>query len=141
MRHERAAVIARRIAELQQRRRAIVNDDCALESVSKRRKLLSAGDLFLERARSAGNRDTMSRDDATQTCAGRLAGAISLNWLRNTVEASVTGGAFFSASDAGQQTRSQAQREEYRDIRADVKLQSDLYDTETYHKATWIEAK
>jgi hypothetical protein len=35
----------------------------------------------------------------------------------------------------------EVQREEYRDIRADVKLQSDLYDTETYHKATWIEAK
>jgi hypothetical protein len=33
------------------------------------------------------------------------------------------------------------QREEYRDIRADVKLQSDLYDTESYHQATWIEAK
>jgi hypothetical protein len=35
----------------------------------------------------------------------------------------------------------EVQREEYRDIRADVKLQPDLYDTETYHKATWIEAK
>jgi hypothetical protein len=35
----------------------------------------------------------------------------------------------------------EVQREEYRDIRADVKLQSDLYDTETYHKATWINAK
>jgi hypothetical protein len=35
----------------------------------------------------------------------------------------------------------EVQREEYRDIRADVKLQSDLYDRETYHKATWIEAK
>jgi hypothetical protein len=34
----------------------------------------------------------------------------------------------------------EVQREEYRDIRADVKLQPDLYDTETYHKATWIEA-
>src|SRR5206468_10277568 len=67
VRHERAAVIARRIAELQQRRRAIVNDDCALESVSKRRKLLSAGDLFLERATSTGNGDTMPRDDASQT--------------------------------------------------------------------------
>jgi hypothetical protein len=33
------------------------------------------------------------------------------------------------------------QREEYRDIRADVKLQSDLYDPVTYRKATWIEAK
>ncbi len=33
----------------------------------------------------------------------------------------------------------EVQREEYRDIRADVKLQSDLYDPETYHKATWIE--
>jgi len=35
----------------------------------------------------------------------------------------------------------EVQQEEYRDIRADVKLQSDLYDRETYHKATWIEAK
>ena len=35
----------------------------------------------------------------------------------------------------------EVQREEYRDIRADVKLQPDLYDTETYHKAEWIEAK
>jgi hypothetical protein len=35
----------------------------------------------------------------------------------------------------------EVQREEYRDIRADVKLQPDLYDPETYHKATWIEAK
>jgi hypothetical protein len=34
----------------------------------------------------------------------------------------------------------EVQREEYRDIRADVKLQPDLYDTETYHKAAWIEA-
>jgi outer membrane lipoprotein-sorting protein len=32
----------------------------------------------------------------------------------------------------------EVQREEYRDIRADVKLQPDLYDTETYHEATWI---
>jgi hypothetical protein len=32
------------------------------------------------------------------------------------------------------------QREEYRDIKADVKLQPDLYDTKTYHKAEWIEA-
>ena len=35
----------------------------------------------------------------------------------------------------------EVQREEYHDIRADVKLQPDLYDTETYHPATWIEAK
>jgi hypothetical protein len=34
----------------------------------------------------------------------------------------------------------EVQREEYRDIRADVKLQPDLYDTETYHKPEWIEA-
>jgi hypothetical protein len=34
----------------------------------------------------------------------------------------------------------EVQREEYRDIRADVKLQPDLYDPMTYHKATWIEA-
>ena len=33
----------------------------------------------------------------------------------------------------------EVQREEYRDIRADVKLQPDLYDTETYHNAAWIE--
>ena len=32
------------------------------------------------------------------------------------------------------------QREDYRNIRADVKLQSDLYDPNTYHKATWIPA-
>ena len=30
-------------------------------------------------------------------------------------------------------------REDYRDIRANVKLQPDLYDPETYHKAAWIE--
>jgi hypothetical protein len=30
------------------------------------------------------------------------------------------------------------QRESYRDIRADVPLQADLYDTETYRKAEWI---
>jgi hypothetical protein len=35
----------------------------------------------------------------------------------------------------------EVQREEYRDIRADVKLQPDLYDPVTYHRATWIEAK
>jgi hypothetical protein len=35
----------------------------------------------------------------------------------------------------------EVQREEYRDIRADVQLQPDLYDTETYHKAGWIRAK
>jgi hypothetical protein len=34
----------------------------------------------------------------------------------------------------------EVQREEYRDIRADVKLPSDLYDTESYHKPSWIEA-
>jgi hypothetical protein len=34
----------------------------------------------------------------------------------------------------------EVQREDYRDIRADVKLQSDLYDTERYHKPTWVEA-
>ena len=32
----------------------------------------------------------------------------------------------------------EVQREVYRDIRADVPLQPDLYDTETYHKARWI---
>jgi hypothetical protein len=35
----------------------------------------------------------------------------------------------------------EVQREEYRDIRADVKLQPDLYDSKTFHRATWIEAK
>ena len=34
----------------------------------------------------------------------------------------------------------EVQREEYKNIRADVKLQPDLYDPETYHRATWIEA-
>jgi hypothetical protein len=34
----------------------------------------------------------------------------------------------------------EVQREEYRDIRADVQLQPDLYDPETYHRAAWIEA-
>jgi hypothetical protein len=34
----------------------------------------------------------------------------------------------------------EVQREEYKDIRANVKLQPDLYDPETYHRATWIEA-
>jgi hypothetical protein len=33
----------------------------------------------------------------------------------------------------------EVQREDYRDIRANVKLQPDLYDPETYHKAAWIE--
>jgi hypothetical protein len=33
----------------------------------------------------------------------------------------------------------EVQREDYEDIRADVRLQPDLYDTETYHRATWIE--
>ena len=32
------------------------------------------------------------------------------------------------------------QREEYRDIRADVNLQPDLYDTETYHRPLWIQS-
>ena len=32
----------------------------------------------------------------------------------------------------------EVQREVYRDIRADVPLQADLYDTETYRKAEWI---
>jgi hypothetical protein len=32
----------------------------------------------------------------------------------------------------------EVQRETYRDIRADVPLQADLYDTETYRKAEWI---
>ena len=32
----------------------------------------------------------------------------------------------------------EVQRETYRDIRADVPLQANLYDTETYHKAEWI---
>jgi hypothetical protein len=35
----------------------------------------------------------------------------------------------------------EVQREEYRDIRANVKLQPDLYDTQTYHRAKWIEGK
>ena len=34
----------------------------------------------------------------------------------------------------------EVQREEYKDIRADVKLQPDLYDTKTYQRARWIEA-
>jgi len=32
----------------------------------------------------------------------------------------------------------EVQREAYRDIRADVPLQADLYDTEIYRKAEWI---
>ena len=32
----------------------------------------------------------------------------------------------------------EVQREAYSDIRADVPLQANLYDTETYHKAEWI---
>ncbi len=35
----------------------------------------------------------------------------------------------------------EVQREEYHDIRADVKLQGDLYDSETYHTAEWIGGK
>jgi hypothetical protein len=35
----------------------------------------------------------------------------------------------------------EVQREVYRDIRADVALQPDLYDTETYRKAEWIGGK
>ena len=35
----------------------------------------------------------------------------------------------------------EVQREEYSDIRADVPLQADLYDTETYRKAEWIRGK
>ncbi|HUR94114.1 MAG TPA: hypothetical protein VMY76_05995 [Gemmatimonadales bacterium] len=33
------------------------------------------------------------------------------------------------------------QREVYRDVRADVPLQADLYDTDTYRKADWIGAR
>jgi hypothetical protein len=33
------------------------------------------------------------------------------------------------------------QREAYRDIRSDVKLQPDLYDRETYHRAEWIRVR
>jgi hypothetical protein len=33
------------------------------------------------------------------------------------------------------------QREDYDGIRADVKLQPDLYDTQTYHRAEWIQTK
>jgi hypothetical protein len=35
----------------------------------------------------------------------------------------------------------EVQREEYRDIRADVTLQPDLYDPVTWHRAAWIESK
>ena len=35
----------------------------------------------------------------------------------------------------------EVQREEYRDVRADRPLPPDLYDTETYHKADWIQAR
>jgi hypothetical protein len=35
----------------------------------------------------------------------------------------------------------EVQREVYRDIRANVKLQPDLYDPVTYHKATWVQPK
>jgi hypothetical protein len=35
----------------------------------------------------------------------------------------------------------EVQREDYRHLRADVKLQPDLYDPVTYHRATWIEGK
>ena len=33
----------------------------------------------------------------------------------------------------------EVQRETYRDVRADVALQPDLYDTRTYHPARWIQ--
>jgi hypothetical protein len=32
----------------------------------------------------------------------------------------------------------EVQREQYRDMRADVPLQENLYDTETYRRAEWI---
>lgn len=32
----------------------------------------------------------------------------------------------------------EVQRETYRDIRADVPLQADLYDTRTYRRPTWM---
>ena len=32
----------------------------------------------------------------------------------------------------------EVQREDYRDIRADVKLQANLYDPTTYHRPTWM---
>ena len=35
----------------------------------------------------------------------------------------------------------EVQREEYREIRADVPLQADLYDTRTYRKPEWIEGR
>jgi len=35
----------------------------------------------------------------------------------------------------------EVQREKYRHIKGDVKLQPNLYDTGTYHRATWIESK
>jgi hypothetical protein len=35
----------------------------------------------------------------------------------------------------------EVQREEYRDVRADRPLPHDLYDTETFHKADWIQAR
>ena len=34
----------------------------------------------------------------------------------------------------------EVQREEYRDMRADRALPPDLYDTQTYRKADWIDA-
>ena len=35
----------------------------------------------------------------------------------------------------------EVQRERYADIKADVELQPDLYDTRTYRKAEWIKAQ
>jgi hypothetical protein len=35
----------------------------------------------------------------------------------------------------------EVQREDYRDIRANVKLQSNLYDPKSYHRATWIKER
>ena len=35
----------------------------------------------------------------------------------------------------------EVQRERYADIKADVELQPDLYDTKTYRKPDWIKAQ
>src|SRR5262245_30986659 len=64
--HKRAAVLAWRIAESQQRRGPAIHDDQAFEARADLRECVDTRDAALERAGPAGNDDVMTGNRAAQ---------------------------------------------------------------------------
>src|SRR5690242_11508836 len=71
--NEWAAVVARRVTESQDRGRAVVNDRDALQAAADVWERVHPFNSSVGRTRTTRDSYLPSRDDAAETCAGRLA--------------------------------------------------------------------